>query len=662
MKKLAVWWVLISCLLTGSAFAQQWKAGDFGSYVLSLSWEPVFCESPAGQKAKECRALTPDQYGGKNLTLHGLWPNKDGDTAHAYGYCGVSAKIKKLDTSKTRCSMPEPDLSAETKDKLAIYMPGIESCLERHEWFKHGTCSKLSANDYFTKAYIFVEQVPATSFGKLLSSNIGKTVTAADLLAQFEADFGEGTGKAVSFFCSTSGTVAKLSEVQITLSKALPENGRLKDAIIIPKEPVSGSCPSSFLIEQVGSADDSGLAKSGVSTASIAHPKSNKAAPAPLLQKGQPVDWWFVFKFNGSVFPGCGSGATQSCIFGGQAQTDKKPAGQQYVYASSASPSLKQGAGCVGDTLKDPVGATFDEIYNGSLYYVIWNDQLYGDPVIPGCTSSNHSCASPWGHSKGILAWNDAGDGVVMQVTTPSWPASGSAQFPRADGNTLGCISDDNNIAVSQHFFSLRLSRDDVKTVLNGLYNASVGTDPSNKQLVKNGGPAEIQAIVKTLGKKIPAGSLQNTTLSTKVGLISKPSALHVPPWQMVSATLNGMPLRTATWWAYPKIDTTTKDTAIGCWGATLGTPGPVQIATTGQWQGTAFGLKGVVYNGNHAKLGVSTDPAQPYVIFGDLNQQGALSGNCGSSQNGRGGTFYVIKSKQLFESMTELLKGDSAP
>src|SRR5947199_2640123 len=36
------------------------------------------------------------------------------------------------------------------------------------------------------------------------------------------------------------------------------------------------------------------------------------------------------------------------------------------------------------------------------------------------------SCSSPWGHSKGVLAWNDAGEGFVMQVSTPSWPASGS--------------------------------------------------------------------------------------------------------------------------------------------------------------------------------------------------------------------------------------------
>ena len=30
---------------------------------------------------------------------------------------------------------------------------------------------------------------------------------------------------------------------------------------------------------------------------------------SPLLQKGREVSWWFVFKFNSKVFPGCGGSA-----------------------------------------------------------------------------------------------------------------------------------------------------------------------------------------------------------------------------------------------------------------------------------------------------------------------------------------------------------------
>jgi hypothetical protein len=383
-------------------------------------------------------------------------------------------------------------------------------------------------------------------------------------------------------------------------------------------------------------------------------------APYPMLTKGHPVAWWFVFKFNASAFPGCGSSATRACPFGGSPQAYSS-FGQQFAYASSDAPTLQQGDGCTGDTTSDPVGATFDEVYNGAFHYVIWNDQFYDDPAIQGCSQE---CGSPWGHSKGMVAWNDAGEGLVMQVSTPSWPAAGSPKFPRkSDGNTLGCVKD-NDVQVSQHFFALRLNKDDLVSVLQGLSNASVVTDPGNSQIVSNGGPPDVQQLVSKLGVKSSSTTYTSTTLSTGVQLISKPSSLHVPPWQMVSAVLGGVSLRTATWWASPEIYSTDATTPVSCWSPSLKTPGAVQIATTGTWGGKTFGLTGGLgTNFNHAKLGVSTSGASQYAIFGDMNQQGALSGtDCSSSQNGRGGLFYVLIDPQLSASLSSLMNGDTAP
>ncbi|MGD0886220.1 MAG: deoxyribonuclease II family protein [Thermodesulfovibrionales bacterium] len=388
---------------------------------------------------------------------------------------------------------------------------------------------------------------------------------------------------------------------------------------------------------------------------------SQSTAPVPLLEKGHPVDWWFVFKFNAASFPGCHDNAPRDCLFGGTEQDYQGHYSEDFVYASSENPSMQRGDGCLGDTLRDPVGATFDQVYNnGSYSYVIWNDQFYGDPVIKGCTKS---CSSPWGHSKGMLAWNEDGTGFVMQVSTPSWPASGSKDHPRtSDGNTLGCI-DDNDVKVSQHFFALKLTQADLIKVLHALQNASVVTDPANLQIVHNGGPAEVQQLVKNLGKKSESTSYTDEKLSTGVDLISKPSKLQVPPWQLVSAALNGLPIRAATWWATPEIYTTTASSTITCWNEDLGTPGPVQIATTGGWSGSTFSLKGgPQLDSNHAKIGVSTDQSQPYAIFGDLNQQGTLTGQkCSSSQNGRGGTFYIIKNKALYTGLMDLIRGETA-
>jgi hypothetical protein len=396
-----------------------------------------------------------------------------------------------------------------------------------------------------------------------------------------------------------------------------------------------------------------------VGLAAAAQPATTADVLSPLLAPGSKVDWLFVFKLNTKAFPGCGANAQRACPFGGTVKDEAF--GQQFVFASSANETLQKGNGCIGDTDADPLGATFGQVYNGSYYYVVWNDQFYSDPKIAGC---GDSCASPWGHAKGMLAWNDQGEGFVLQVTTPSWPAAGSKLFPRkTDGNTLGCTKDDD-VKVSQHFFALKLDKGDVLAVLSALQNASVVTDPKNKQLVRNGGPANVQKLVSALGSQSTSTQMQRVGLSSGVGLISKPSKLHVPPWQMVSAALGGVPLRTATWWTAPEIETTDTASKVACWDNSLGAPGPVAIATSGQWAGTTFGLKGGPGpDFNHAKIGISTGGSFRFSIFGDMNQQGSLSGpNCGSSQNGRGGLFFVVENPKLADSIGQLIKGDTAP
>jgi hypothetical protein len=90
-----------------------------------------------------------------------------------------------------------------------------------------------------------------------------------------------------------------------------------------------------------------------------------------------------------------------------------------------------------------------------------------------------------------------------------------------------------------QHFFALKLSKGDLIQILKALQNASVVTDPANRQIVSNGGPPDVQDLVGQLGKRSGATTRTHVKLSSGVEIISKPSGEHVPPWQMVSATLN---------------------------------------------------------------------------------------------------------------------------
>lgn len=393
---------------------------------------------------------------------------------------------------------------------------------------------------------------------------------------------------------------------------------------------------------------------------------------APLLGDGTAVDWWFAFKLTSKAFPSCST--HRSCMFGGVVQSYEHGFGLQYLlgYGSGGQTTpLALHTDCLGSGA-DPVAQTFQQVWGGVPNFVIWNDQLYQDPqphIKPQCGSD---CAAPWGHSKGVMAWDEDGTGFVMQVSTPDWPGNGNSEHHRAhEGNTLGCIKDDD-IEVAQHFFALRLATaDDTRTVLQALQHASVVTDPSSDQLMKlSSGPSDLASLAQSLGRLSTETSPFQGTLSVKTGsgnqvqLIAKPNSLHVPPWQMVSA-LTGTGLRTATWWASPKIPSTKAGTP-GCWASGLSTPGEVQVATSGQWGRKTFSLEGRADpDANHAKIGHSLTGS--LAIFGDMNQQGAYtpsatSDGCTSSQNGRGGLFFVLDDQVMHDGLHSLLTGDTAP
>src|SRR5437667_12687440 len=89
-------------------------------------------------------------------------------------------------------------------------------------------------------------------------------------------------------------------------------------------------------------------------------------SPAPLLEKGKPVDWWFVYKFNAQTFPLCGpeeDSSDRTCPFGGKPAPYKNR--QQFVFASSEKASLTKSSGCAGTT--DPEGTTLEQISSGKL-------------------------------------------------------------------------------------------------------------------------------------------------------------------------------------------------------------------------------------------------------------------------------------------------------
>jgi ribonuclease T2 len=219
-------------------------AGNFSRYVFVLEWLPQFCAAVPG--SNECRALTSASFAATHPVLHGLWPDQDGDSSHAYGFCGAAADQKPLDHAPTWCRLALPPLSDETRAALDRYMPGTQSCLEHHEWARHGTCSGLSADAYFAAEASLAAAVDGSSFGAYLAQNAGSSVDRDSVLAQFDAAYGTGTSASVTLHCADAGGDARLSEIHITLAPALLPAARLAEMLAAPEGSDATDCPSTF--------------------------------------------------------------------------------------------------------------------------------------------------------------------------------------------------------------------------------------------------------------------------------------------------------------------------------------------------------------------------------------------------------------------------------
>jgi ribonuclease I len=224
-------------------------AGQFDSYTFTMSWEPTFCEGKPS--AQECASQSSGRFDASNLALHGLWPDVNGDSAHSYGYCGVDSSEQSLDRAPTWCQLPEPAYSDATRSALTTVMPGVASCLDHHEWAKHGSCSGMNDDDYFSLAASLVQQVAHTAFGKYLTAHAGTTVQSAAVVAAFEQGFGAGSGSKVSLNCTNLHGVAALLEVRLHLPNPLSAGADLPSIVLSTGD--RGNCPSSFLLDPIPS-------------------------------------------------------------------------------------------------------------------------------------------------------------------------------------------------------------------------------------------------------------------------------------------------------------------------------------------------------------------------------------------------------------------------
>jgi ribonuclease T2 len=161
--------------------------------LLALSWQNAFCETH--RYKKECNRAR-GAYTDTHFSLHGLWPQPRDNV-----YCNVSYEDKMRDKNHRWQQLPQLNLSEATRKELLQVMPGSVSALQRHEWIKHGTCSGMSAENYYQEAIAFTQQINRSKVGQFFAQNIGKSVTLQQVRFKMNESFGMGSGKKLELRC-----------------------------------------------------------------------------------------------------------------------------------------------------------------------------------------------------------------------------------------------------------------------------------------------------------------------------------------------------------------------------------------------------------------------------------------------------------------------------
>jgi len=240
---------LLGLALLGSLLAGDPAAAE-DSYILALTWQPGFCADRAART--ECKIARRDK---PRLTLHGLWPdwdvNGDGKRNDGDDFC-ISGEDKRksviaLDGGNW-LKLPPVKLSVASANDLERAMPGTAIGLDRHEWWKHGSCSDLQAEEYFATAIALLLETERGSLARLLVEKAGSTLDRKQLLVAFERDFGRGSARALALDCAKHNGATALQEIRIRLKRTGITQGLTPDSLAIPAKAARSDCGTQVLV------------------------------------------------------------------------------------------------------------------------------------------------------------------------------------------------------------------------------------------------------------------------------------------------------------------------------------------------------------------------------------------------------------------------------
>ncbi len=156
--------LFVTALFSASVANAQHKgeAGNFDFYLMNLSWSPEFCS---------IQGTSPECAAHPGFILHGLWTQNNDGTYPVF--CTEEAAPANLSQNLDIT----PDLA-----------------LLQHEWAKHGTCSGVGPQRFFSMEHQAFHSLKIPSQFEHIDREISLTPnTILDLFAQANPDFPQGS-------------------------------------------------------------------------------------------------------------------------------------------------------------------------------------------------------------------------------------------------------------------------------------------------------------------------------------------------------------------------------------------------------------------------------------------------------------------------------------
>ncbi len=161
--------------------------GRFDFYVLSLTWEPSYCDNTAHPDPAQCDS------GNEGFVVHGLWPQYE----HGYPLsCGPSERLPQSTIAEIADLMPSRGLA-------------------QHEWDVHGTCSGLRPESYFALVRRALSAVVIPDGYRRLNDDLA--TTGDEIENQFILANRGLSGRGIAVTCSREGVI----DVRLCLTREL---------------------------------------------------------------------------------------------------------------------------------------------------------------------------------------------------------------------------------------------------------------------------------------------------------------------------------------------------------------------------------------------------------------------------------------------------------